>query len=182
MWTAVLLTTKHVWGSYLSGSHLLPSRAWKFPWRSCSGIVDVSRIVSEVIWASCLAGVLCNQSKCKLRVTTVWPISFYSGKDLCKGCCTPRAVHCIAIDGCHKELILHHPLKPCHSCNSGDKGNCQNNKSLFAASLRMNSIQLTVIYYVQGKRYFAVCPDCELHHVESWRQLPFNWKVISLMA
>lgn len=64
----------------------------------------------------------------------------------------------------------------------GDKGNCQNTKSLFAASLRMNLILLTVIYYVQGKRYFAVWPDCELHHVESWRQLPFNWKVISLMA
>ena len=70
-------------------------------------------------------------------VTTVWlkwRISFHSGKDLCKGefqfllhstCIT------LLIDGCHKGLILHHYLKPCHSCNSGDKCNCQNNKSFF---------------------------------------------------
>ena len=179
MWTAVLLTTKHVWGSYLSGSHLLPSRAWKFPWRSCSGIVDVSRIVSEVIWASCLAGVLCNQSKCKLRVTTVWPISFYSGKDLCKGCCTPRAVHCIAIDGCHKELILHHPLKPCHSCNSGDKGNCQNNKSLFAASLRMN-VDCNIL--CTGQTLFRCLTGLWTLPCTKLETIPFNWKVISLMA
>ena len=55
------LTTKHLWGS-----HLLPSRAWKVPWqRSCSDLahVDVPRIVSEIIWASCLAGVLCKSVK-----------------------------------------------------------------------------------------------------------------------
>ena len=38
----------------------------------------------------------------------------------------------LPIDGCHKGLILHHRLKPLHSCNSGDKCNCQNNKSFFA--------------------------------------------------
>jgi len=29
---------------------------------------------------------------------------------------------CVAllIDGCHKGLILHHYLKPCHSSNSGE--------------------------------------------------------------
>jgi len=57
----------------------------------CSDLVDVPRIFNEEIWTSCLAGVLCNQSLIpkQPRVTTVnvvwlkWPISFYSGKDLC---------------------------------------------------------------------------------------------------
>jgi len=35
--------------------------------------------------------------------------------------------------------ILHHPLKLCDSCNSGDKGNCQNNKSFFAVVRALNT-------------------------------------------
>ena len=53
-----ILTTKHLWGR-----HLLPIRAWKFPWwHSCiyNDLVDVPRIVSEEIWTSCQGGVLCN--------------------------------------------------------------------------------------------------------------------------
>ena len=96
---------------------------------SCSA-VDVPRIISEEIWTSCLAGVLCNQS--------LIPISFYSGKDLCTEgksqlllYSTRAALPTLPIHGCHKGLTLHHPLKPCHNYNSGDKCkcNCQNNKS-----------------------------------------------------
>ena len=44
-----ILTTKHLWGS-----HRLPSRTWKFPWQcSCGDLVNVPRIVIEVIWTSC---------------------------------------------------------------------------------------------------------------------------------
>jgi len=35
-------------------------RAWNF--HEDADLVDVPRIVSEEIWTSCLAGVLCNQS------------------------------------------------------------------------------------------------------------------------
>ena len=72
----------------------------------------------------------------KPGVTTVWlkwPIRFYSGKDLCTEgeiqmllYSTRAALPTLPIDGCHKGLTLHHPLKPRHSCNSGDKCNCQN--------------------------------------------------------
>ena len=77
----------------------------------------------------------------KPRVTTVWLISCYSGKDLCTEgeiqlllYSTRAALPTLPIDGCYKGLTLHHPLKPCHSCNSGDKCNCQNNKLFFAGS------------------------------------------------
>jgi len=78
--------------------------------------------------AACMACVLCNQSLIP-RVSTVWlkwPISFYSGKDLCIESkvqlllySTMAALPTLPIDGSHKGLTLHHPLKPCHSCNSG---------------------------------------------------------------
>jgi len=54
------------------------------------------------------------------RVTTVWlkwPISFYSGKDLCTEgefqlllYSTRAELPTLPIDGCHKGLALHHPL------------------------------------------------------------------------
>jgi len=33
----------------------------------------------------------------------------------------------LPIDGCHKGLILHHPLNHVKAAKSGDKCNCQNN-------------------------------------------------------
>jgi len=131
--------------------------------RCCSDLVSVPRVVSEEIWTSCLAGVLCNQSLIP-KVTTVWlkwPISFYSGKDLCiegevqlllQLYSTRAALPTLPIDGCHKGLTLHHPLKPCHSSNSG---NCQNNKSFFAVyclqpkhtNLHCQCIVLVAIYF-----------------------------------
>ena len=47
------------------------------------------------------------------------------------------ALPTLPIDGCHKGLTLHHPLKPCHSCNSGNKCDCQYNKSFFSVYLAM---------------------------------------------
>ena len=72
-----------------------------------------------------------------------WPISFYSGKDLyTEGefqlllYSTRAALPTMPIDGCHEGLTLHHPLKLCHSCNSGEKCNFQNNKSSFTLLVR----------------------------------------------
>jgi len=134
---------KHLWGS-----PLLPWYSMKFPWwHSCSDLVDVPRIVSEEIWTSCLAGVLCWYQS-KPRVITVWlkwPISFYSGKDLCTEgkfqlllYSTRAALLTLPID-VSQGLTLHHPLKPCHSCNSGNKCNCQNNKSFFCSVMQYST-------------------------------------------
>jgi len=102
------LTTKQLWGS-----HLLPSRAWKFPWQcSCSDLANVPRIVSSLaIW---LAGVWCKQSfAISLCIPSVvelkWSFSFYSGKDLCKGefqLLLYSTWVVLPIDGCHKGTNL----------------------------------------------------------------------------
>jgi len=107
----------------------------------CSDLVGVPRIVSEEVWTSCLAGVLCNQSLDKPRVTTVWlkwPIRFYSGKDLCTEgefqlllYSTRAALPTLSIDVSQGTNIAS-SLKTMSSCNSGNKCNCQNKKSFFA--------------------------------------------------
>ena len=61
-----------------------------------------------------------DQYQSKPRVTTVWlkwPISFYSGKDLCTEgefqlslYSTRATLPTSSIDDCHKGLTLHHPL------------------------------------------------------------------------
>ena len=119
--------------------HLLPSRAWKFPWRhSCSDLVDVPRIVSgPAAWQVTYAISLWYRSKPSNH--SVVKVANQFGKDLCTEgkfqlllYSTRAALPTLPIDGCYKGLTLHHPLKPCHSCNSGDKCNCQNIKSFFA--------------------------------------------------
>ena len=130
--------------------------------------MDVPRIVSEesvpAAWQVSYAISLWYQ---KPRLTTVWlkwPISFYSGKDLCTEgefqlllYSTRTALPTLPIDGCHKGLTLHHPLKPCHSCNSGDKCYCQNNKSFFVhrkfqGQAYPGKNQANLSYYLQTLR------------------------------
>jgi len=59
--------------------------------------------------------------------------SFYSDKDLCTNSIV-AVLHmgCIAHRWLPQGTNLASTLKPHHNCNSGDKCNCQNNKSFFA--------------------------------------------------
>jgi len=81
---------------------------------------------------------------------------FSSGKDLCTEgefqlllYSTRAALPTLAIDGCRKGLTLHHPLKPFHSCNSGNKCNCQNSKSFFAVGVFCRALVKIIV----GKAY-----------------------------
>ena len=94
------------------------------------------------------------------KVITVWLKWPISGKDLCTESefqlllySTRAELPTLPIDGCHKGLTLHHPLKPCHSCNSGNNYNCQNNKTF------LQCMDLRLLYY------FTSTPCCCLFRV-----------------